>query len=326
MGARTRDFGLASALLFAGLALGRAGESSAGFEVATKAEPTTWTVLYHGRKVMVYSFAPQKFKPYVQELCTLRGENILRDAPHDHRHHHALMYGIKVNGINFWEEVPGCGVEKAVENPKPVVGVADPQGRSLPQVQIRQKLHWLAPEDAFLPDNVSPALLVEHRTLTLTLDPSNEEVALEWRSQFEVGNMTNTVVLSGANYHGLGMRFLEELDAAAVHSLAGVRPDLANARQDVSTAPWACVAFDIPGHPATIGVAGHPSNARGDAVFFSMLSPFAYLSATQRLDQEPLVYHAGEKFQLSYLVLLYPESKPTDDLRHHVEAWRKLKL
>ena len=35
------------------------------------------------------------------------GENLLRDAPHDHLHHHALMYGIRVNGVNFWEETPG---------------------------------------------------------------------------------------------------------------------------------------------------------------------------------------------------------------------------
>jgi hypothetical protein len=50
------------------------------------------------------------------------------------------------------------------------------------------------------------------------------------------------------------------------------------------------VSFDAPGHPATIALAGHPANARGDATYFSMLTPFAYLSATQALDKEPLSY------------------------------------
>jgi len=34
---------------------------------------------------------------------------------------------------------------------------------------------------------------------------------------FEVGIRTNVVTLTGANYHGLGMRFLQELDPLAVH-------------------------------------------------------------------------------------------------------------
>jgi hypothetical protein len=166
------------------------------------------------------------------------------------------------------------------------------------------------------------ALLVEHRTLVLTIDPKNEEVALEWKSQFEVGPTTNTVVLSGANYHGLGMRFLQELDPLAIHSVAGTRPDLSNNRQDVSAAPWEAVSFNAPGSPATIALAGHPSNTRGDATYFSMLTPFAYLSATQALDKEPLTYHSGDKWQLNYLVLLYPEAQPSAVLRQYVEAWR----
>ena len=45
-------------------------------------ENTAWTFSYRNQKVLVYAFAPQKFKPYVKELYTLQGENILRDSPH----------------------------------------------------------------------------------------------------------------------------------------------------------------------------------------------------------------------------------------------------
>ncbi len=296
---------------------------AAALSLRTGEEPATWSVVYGQQKVFAYSFAPKKFKPYVMELAPLGGENILRDAPFDHLHHHALMYGIRVNGINFWEEVSGNGVQKVIRFSTPILTETGAGGR--PEARFEQVLHWVAPQDAFLPDTAPVALLVERRTLVLTLDPAQNEVALEWKSKFEVGGKTNTVILSGANYHGLGMRFRQDLDRLASHSLAGARPDLANNRQDVSPAPWAAVSFDAPGHPATIALAGHPANLRSEAPFFSMLTPFAYLSATQGLDKEPLVYHQGDRFELNYLVLLYPEAKPSDTLRRRVEAWRQTK-
>ena len=63
-----------------------------------------WRSGYKGHKILVYAFATNQFKPYVRELYTLRGENVTRDAPPDHLHHHGLMYAVYVNGINFWEE------------------------------------------------------------------------------------------------------------------------------------------------------------------------------------------------------------------------------
>ncbi|HVV73078.1 MAG TPA: DUF6807 family protein, partial [Verrucomicrobiae bacterium] len=254
------------------------------------------------------------------------GENVLRDSPSDHLHHHALMYGIKVNGMNFWEETSGNGVQKPVQSPEPVITTEQDGDRRLARATITQVLHWVAPQDAFLPDNASVALLVEHRTLVLTVDEQQQETALEWKSRFEVGPKTNVVVLTGANYHGLGMRFLEPLDALAEHSLAGARPDLANNRQDVSVAPWASVSFAAPDHPATLVLAGHPGNPRGDATYFSMLTPFAYLSATQGLDKEPLVYRRGDSWEIKYLVLLCSEAKPADTLKQHVERWRHAPL
>jgi hypothetical protein len=300
----------------------------ASLSVDTTQEPTAWSISYGSQKVFVYSFAPKKFKPYVKELSPLGGENILRDAPFDHLHHHALMYGIRVNGLNFWEEVSGNGVQKVIRTSPPVCTEIGSDG--VAQAKFDQVLHWVAPQDAFLPDTTAVALLVEHRELVLTVTPGQREVALEWRSHFEVGAKTNTVTLGGATYHGLGMRFRKDLDPLAVHRKAGTVEapagpviDLAKNRQDLSQGAWAAVSFDAPDHPATLALAGHPANARGDAVFFSMLTPFAYLSATQGLDQAPLVYHQGDSFDLAYLVLVYPENKPTEALARRVEAWRQ---
>ncbi|HWD20543.1 MAG TPA: DUF6807 family protein [Verrucomicrobiae bacterium] len=287
--------------------------------VEARTQESQWTISYEGKPVLVYAFDPQKFKPYVKALNTLEGEGPLRDAPGDHLHHHALMYGINVNGVNFWEEKSGCGVQKVVESTPPEIG-SDADGR--PQARLRQVLYWLAPADAFLPKSNAPALLIEHRTLVLTLDAAARETALQWTSEFEVGTKTNRVTLTGANYDGLGMRFLVELDAAATHLTPAGPLDLSNKRQDVSALPWEAVAFDRPRAPLTIALYGAAGNARGESRFFAMKEPFAYLCATQGLDKEALVYQRGEHFVLNYLVVLYPDMKTKDALDARGRQWK----
>ncbi len=306
-------------IFIAGLAASCLPATAAEMTVQSNAAPTRWTVSYAGRPVMVYEFLPTKYKPCVKELYTLNGQNVLRDAPADHLHHHALMYGIRVNGVNFWEELAGGGVQKVVRSSPPQTGTS-PDG--LPRAVISQELYWLTPDTAFLPDTNTPALLIEERVLTLTVDEPKQEVALRWHSLFRVGSRTNTVVLTGANYHGLGMRFLQALDPVATHFYPEGEPDLSNNKQDVSPHKWEAVRFRGSA-PATIALLGHRSNARGDAQFFSMRTPFAYLSATQGLDKEPLVYQAGQTIELNYLVLLYPEEKTAAALNERARLWEE---
>ena len=77
------------------------------------------------------------------------------------------------------------------------------------------------------------------------------------------------------------------------------------------------------GHEVMLVMFGRPDNARGDAAFFTMLDPFAYLSATQGLDKQPLEYAAGDKFSLSYLLTVYSENKSPEFIRHRYEQWEK---
>jgi hypothetical protein len=277
-----------------------------------------WTFSYNKQTVMVYAFAPGQSKPYVREFAPLGGGNILRDSPSDHRHHHALMYGIKVNGLNFWEETPGNGIQKVIETSKPQI---TPVAPGLTRAVIRQRLHWVSATNAFLPDTTAAALLIEDRTLTLTVDEAGHEVALVWDAAFEVGANAGTVQLEGATYHGLGMRFQKPLDSIARHFWGGGAPDLGENRQDVSSHAWEAVSFDNPGKPATIALFGLPSNPAGEAHFFSMRTPFAYLSATQGLDSKPLTYHGGDKFHLRYLVTLHPEIQSSESLQKRAEKW-----
>lgn len=293
--------------------VGATRAAAQSFAFAPDLTTNAWVVRLDGQTVLAYAFDPRKPKPYVREFAPLGGPNILRDAPFDHLHHHALMYAIKVNGLNFWEEVSGNGVQRVVETKVSTAGEA---------AVLQQVIHWVAPQEAFVPDTAPHALLVERRTLMLRADRVSKELALEWKADFEVGGKTNQIELGGNSYHGLGMRFSQDLDALAKHSYAGQPPDLSKNRQEVSPTPWASVSFARPGWPATIALVPHPANEHGDGKMFAMLTPFAYLSATQGLDKEPITKRRGDKFTVRYLVVLYPEVKSTAALEARAKQWR----
>lgn len=278
------------------------------------------TFKYGSQVVCIDSFDPAKIKPYVRALAPLGGADILRDSPPiDHKHHHALMLAFKVNGVNFWEEAPGCGHEKYVDGSFQIEFKPGPEG---PQtLSMSHRIHWVAEADVSLADTAPAALLIEDRTLTVTVDEAGKEVALRWRSAFQVGRKAPEVTLTGTNYHGLGMRFRQDLDAVARHLIGGAQPDLSGTKQDVSPSLWGAVTFDLPGKPATAAVFASPRNPGGQTRFFSMRHPFAYLSATAGLDQKPLQFKTGDKFTFDYLVTVYPEIKSADFLARRGERW-----
>lgn len=228
------------------------------------------------------------------------------------------MFAIRVNGVNFWEETQGCGHEKSVGKATSEISTTrDGQPRAV----LRHRIHWVAEPSATIANTEDAALLIEDRTLSVTLDESSGEVALRWHSAFWVGNVARDVTLTGSNYNGLGLRFLKALDPLASHLIGGTQPDLSGSKQNVSVANWGAVTFNVPGKPATLAVFGSPWNPGGEAHFFSMKSPFAYLAATQGLDQKPLRYHTGNTFTLDYLITVYPEIKSADFLAKRGERW-----
>jgi hypothetical protein len=125
---------------------------------------------FRGRPVMVYVFPEEGWKPYVRDLHTMRGENLLRDAPEDHRHHHGLMYAVRVNGVNFWEEA-GERVGLQVGNGSPQLELGRSPG-GLPQAILRHRLRWEGPGTGGDP---GVPLLRETRELTVTVDPGQED-------------------------------------------------------------------------------------------------------------------------------------------------------
>jgi len=297
-----------------------AGAANPPITIDSQVDRGELEVRYQGRKLLVYAFATNQFKPYVRALYTLRGENVLRDAPPDHLHHHGLMYAVYVNGINFWEEAGTPGFEKHV---RLHVSADSIDAKGKPLARFAELIHWLAPTNRTVTPSLDAALLIEQRILTVTIDETNQEVALRWDSQFQVGPNAGKVTLHGKNYDGLGLRLPESFDHVAKFQNSADHPYAGQNTQNVIPARWTSVSGMLDGHEEMLVMFGRPDTTRGDSSFFTMLNPFAYLSATQGLDKQPLEYSAGDKFSLSYLLTVYSENKTPEFLRHRCELWEK---
>ncbi|MFO1501269.1 MAG: DUF6807 family protein [Verrucomicrobiota bacterium] len=280
--------------------------------------PGELKVSYQGRTLLVYAFATNQFKPYVRELHTLAGDNVLLDAPPDHLHHHGLMYAIRVNGINFWEEQNQPGYERSISLSNPEIGRTT---RGLPKASFTQLLHWVSREDANKPDTTPVALLVEQRTLTISVDEQEQEVALSWTSQFQVGKGANKVQLTGSSYHGLGLRVPRSFDRVAEHVNSEKAAYPTAGKGDVTRARWSALRHEIGTRSVTLAMFGQPEAGRGLPSFFTMVDPFTYLSGTQGLDKAPLEYEAGQTFRVDYLLLVYSDRKAPEYLEGRYRQW-----
>ena len=272
------------------------------------------------RKLLAYAFGTNQFKPYVRELYSFAGQNVLRDSPADHLHHHGLMYAIRINGVNFWEEVNQPGHERHVKL------LAEGIGRSasgLPQASFTELVHWVPHGDHTLADTTAAALLVERRTLTMIVDEANEEVALAWHAEFEVGTRTNRVTLHGANYNGLGLRVPAAWDhnAHAQQVNSENTPYPAGGASGTVFARWGAVSHRQDGPGPQVALFARPRGHAGTNTFFAMTEPFTYLAVTQNLDRTPLEYGTGDSFRLDYLVLAYSKARTPAQLEARYQAW-----
>lgn len=270
-------------------------------------------VLYQSRPLLRYVFTNTQFKPYVKELRTLQGANVLLDAPPDHVHHHGLMLAFKVNDINFWEESPTAGVQVAIgwssSRKERCVAFVDQRGEAV----LAQRLAWVPQAHRHDSDPLSAALLWEERLLRLRVHEDMKEVSLEWQSTFTTGKATNVYRITGAGYHGLGLRPVPSFNHVAKRLNPIGAAYTAEARWDVVGGEWGALVGPVDGQEVTLTMFNHPLNT-APPMFFSMLNAFAYLSATQALDQQPQTYRSGDSFSLRYLVTLHQGARTVEFL------------
>lgn len=262
-----------------------------------------------GALVALWQKAPNPNKTYIAQLFAPGDKPIplLDDSPPDHFHHHALMFAIGVDATDFWSEkgIDNAGRQEVSE------AVAAPTGDG-----FSQSLRWLATDGTHLLD--------ESRRVRVRATGKGAEAVhwLDWESILSPASGRAGVRLSGAHYFGLGMRFLPAWANKAEFlwpSTTGqtvVRGD-----EKLTAGAWAAVRCEIDGRPVTVLMIDHAANSRA-AKWFTMGTPFCYLSAALGLDATPAQLKAGERWSLRYGLAVVSGAADPARLTRLAEQWR----
>ncbi|KPK44227.1 MAG: hypothetical protein AMJ65_03605 [Phycisphaerae bacterium SG8_4] len=258
-----------------------------------------------------YAYRSVPYKPCVQQLFTPGGVNVLRDSPADHKHHHALMYAVSVDGLNFWEEQkqPGRQMHKVFSD------VTVSTQNDVPHGGFTEQLDWVNPETDEL-------LLNESRTIAVYGQDDSGATLLSWQSSFTVPGKKESATLSGSHYFGLGMRFVETMDAGPqIRNSSGRPGEIVRGSERLVRARWCALAANADGKPVTVAMFCHPDNLRHPTHWFTMTAPFAYLSATMNLHREPLKITSDEPLRLRYAVALWDGSVEDSQIDRLYRRW-----
>ncbi len=266
-----------------------AGEES--ITVAVDSPAGMVSVKKAGRLVLLYNQKKAEFKPYIKELCTPSGLNVLLDSPDDHKHHHGLMFALGAAGIDFWGEH-----DPQVVGRQESVGLEVCEGKR--GAGFVDSIAWRGPK--------GEAILHERRRLRLWEGDKIPATLMTFESVLKPAQGQDNVSLSGSHYYGLGLRFLREMDRKVrfVHA-PDVEGKVFRGDERLTPGRWCAFQSTASGEPVTVALFDHDLNPRHPAVFFTMSQPFAYLAATLHLHQNPRTLRKGEELTLRYGVALF---------------------
>jgi len=298
-------------VIFLLVALAVPNASAAENQMQITIEQNTLSVFNGPNALMRYRYEEVPFKPCVQQLFTPGGINILRDSPADHKHHHALMYAIAVDGLNFWEEQkePGCQTHRSFTDVMVV------QKNDSLRTGFTEHLDWINPRSLEL-------LMKESRTIRVNRPKDLDATILSWKSNLSLPSGKKSATLTGSHYFGLGMRFLESMDTGGqFRNSTGEAGEIVRGDERLTRANWCAITAKADGNPVTIAMFGHPDNVRHPTHWFTMAKPFAYLSATLNLHREPLELVSEKPLILRYGVALWDGRVETKMIERTYQWW-----
>lgn len=302
---------VAVALLLVAVFAALPNMSFADGPVRVTTEETVVSIQKGSSPLLRYGYRNVPYKPCVQQLFTPDGVNVLRDSPADHKHHHALMYAVSVDGVNFWEEQKQPGRQKHKSFSDVTVGA----NNAVPCAGFTEKLDWVNP-------GTNELLLNESRTIQACPLDDSKATLLSWRSSFTVPAGKDSVTLSGSHYFGLGMRFVESMDTGAqFRNSSRETGEIVRGDERLTRAKWCAITAEADGKPVTIAMFCHPENLRHPTHWFTMAKPFAYLSATMNLHREPLKMTSGQPLELRYAVALWDGQVENSQIDRLYRRW-----
>jgi len=267
--------------------------------------------VHSGDSVLLrYHYRDVPFKPCVQQLFSPSGINVLRDAPADHLHHHALMFAVAVDGVNFWEEqqatgrqVHRCFTDTRIDNRV-----------DIPLAGFTEQLDWVS--------RSRELLLKEHRKIEVCQLNDFKATLLSWQSTFAMPSGKGAAMLTGSHYFGLGMRFLKSMDTGGQFRNAdGKTGDVVRGDERLVQTRWCAYTAEANGKPVTVAMFGHPDNLGHPTQWFTMTKPFAYLSATLNLHREPLKVTSDRPLVLRYAVVVWDNRVENEKIENVYNWW-----
>ena len=252
------------------------------------------TVRRGERTVLVYQKTPNKFKAYVKELYTPAGVQVLLDSPHDHIHHHALMYAVKAETTDFWTE--GNAKVSGTQRPRKAATRCT-IAKDGNQATVEQTLDWVSA--------AGEVVLTEHRRVAVHGDAAPGATLLTWQTRLSVAKGARAR-LWGAHYNGLGMRFVRSMDKGGrFYNPTGKAGVVVRGDEHNLLAPWCAYTAAADGKPVTVAMFAHPKNFRGQTMWFTMTGPFSYLAATLDLHRRRHVLRADRPIDVVYGVAVW---------------------
>jgi hypothetical protein len=285
-----------TAMVSAGMTVGARGladEPATGVRIAH--DNSAVSVFDGPRLVLRYRFADVPKKPYANQLRSPAGVQVLRDSPHDHKHHHGLMYALAVEGVNFWEE---SEANSGQQKHKSLGDVKATVHNGIGRAGFVEELDWVGPGS-------ERPLLVERRAICVLRAADLGATLVDWRCRLQTPPGKDAVTLTGHHYFGLGIRMVPSMDTGGRFFNADNKAGESVGNQRLTPTKWCAYAAKADGRPVTVAIFDHPANVRFPAKMFTMNRPFAYLSATLNLWKEPLVVKAGKPLELRYGVALW---------------------
>ncbi len=275
----------------------------------------TVSILDSTRPVLRYRYTGVPFKPYADQLFSPAGVQVLRDSPFDHKHHHALMYAVAVDGVDFWAEFNAQYGQQRQQTLSVIS--ATPHG-GVERAGFVQELNWLGPASA-------KPLLVEQRAVDVLKAADFGATLVQWCCSLQTPPGKDSITIGGSHYFGLGMRFLVSMDRGGRFFNADDKTgSIIHGDEMLTPTRWCAYTAKAEGKPVTVAVFDRPANFRHPATMFTMNTPFAYISATMNEWKQPFTVKAGHALNLCYGVALWDGEVDKATVEKLYQRWVEL--
>jgi len=265
------------------------------------------TLASNDQPVLEYRQTCNPNKVYVSKLYTPSGMQILLDSPHDHVHHHALMYALDSGKMIWW--LDGKKMGKQVPSAKAKV---EKQEQA---TTIQHALNWQTAG--------GETILKEKRMITVHAKPDLPATLLSWRTVLSAADKP-VPLTTKRHYAGLGIRFLRKMDKIGTFLFPdGSKATKVRRTEEVTPDNWCAYVTSVDDKPVTVAMFSAPSNFRHPTYWFTMTAPFAYISATLNLYREPHTLEAGKSLDLVYGVAVFDGKQDKAAIEKTYQRWLK---